>query len=307
MAMSSFRVMGVCAPTGFAAGVTAAMAIQRGCRIDELDPWEIRGRLRAAGTRLDLAPYANYLRRRRGMLEVAVQEAGSVGGVAVRLLPDGDMLLAWTRRDGDGWALSTAVRHEELWSEAQAVASADGPTLVLWHDQRDRLFAEGIEGGDVRPVETDEPPMVHLAAGSLELTSHDAGRSWQIADGLPEPPSSAVALVPSPGDTGCAEAGPLLVRFRSGGLETSSGMSWSRALALEEAAPEGPAALESSAVGLVVAFADRGGGIRVWSIPSDRLSGEPEGAVDGPATEWHHDDRSWLELLKRRTQPAAGR
>ena len=70
LATSSFRVMGTCAQTGFAAGVAAALAAPARS-VDAVDLPALRARLRGAGVRLDLAPYYSYLRRRRGYDERA--------------------------------------------------------------------------------------------------------------------------------------------------------------------------------------------------------------------------------------------
>ena len=108
LATSSFRVMGTCAQTGFAAGVAAAMGTPSRS-VDAVDVPKLRARLRRAGVRLDLAPYYSYLRRRRGYEEQTGAVAAPVSALAVTELATGEVLIAYTA-ERRRWVCCAATR-----------------------------------------------------------------------------------------------------------------------------------------------------------------------------------------------------
>ena len=202
MAMSSYRVMGTCAQTGFAAGTAAALAATGGTSLDGLDMAELRNKLRSGGVRLDLAPYTNYLRVRRAVREAIFEKAPfeQCHASTLALLPSGDIVAAWfggTREGADDVAIWAAIRSEEKWSEPFEVARHSGvPTWnpVLFLPETDRLFAEGIEEGR-RVAEDDGVPTLYLfyRVGkritewtSFVMESRDGGRTWSEPKPLPE-------------------------------------------------------------------------------------------------------------------------
>ena len=188
LATSSFRVMGTCAQTGFAAGVTAAMAAP-GRSLDAVSVPDLRVRLRQAGVRLDLAPYYSYLRRRRGYDEQAGTAPAPVTGLAVAELPTGEVLLAYAA-DGE---IGVLRRYEERWHpaaeparglltdpDAAAAACAGAEVALAVHDaERNRI--EGLEQAAAlaeEVQESDTPPRVELHAAGFRWLSDDGGATW---------------------------------------------------------------------------------------------------------------------------------
>lgn len=208
MAMSSYRVMGICAQTGFAAGSAAALAVQSGQSLDRIDIAALQDGLRADGVRLDLAPYTNYLRRRRAVREHVFDKAEGFAqchASTLVVMPNGDVVCAWfggTREGADDVAIWAAIRHEEVWSEPFEVARHPGePTWnpVLFLPDTARLFAEGVEArtgapGEPPSPETAQPPklLLYYRAGATimgwrtyVLSSEDGGRTWSEPEPLP--------------------------------------------------------------------------------------------------------------------------
>lgn len=197
MAMSSYRVMGTCAQTGFAAGMAAAVAVRSVASLDTTPIEEIRAQLRKSGVRLDLAPYTNYLRIRRSLDEPVFDKGtpfSECHASSIVLLPNGDVVCSWfggTTEGADDVAIWVSIRHEERWSEPREVARHAGePTWnpVLFMPDSRRLFAE------VRVEEEGDPPrlLLYYRAGkkisewrSYVMESLDAGRSWSEAQPLP--------------------------------------------------------------------------------------------------------------------------
>ena len=189
LATSSFRVMGTCAQTGFAAGVAAALGAPE-CSLDAVEVADLRARLRRAGARLDLAPYYGYLRRRRGYDERTAEVAAPVAGLAIAELPTGEVLVAYVA----GGTLSVLRRYEERWRSAAEPGAALSPeagagvaagagaevTLVVHDGGRSR--SEGLEQVSVMAAEvaeSDAPPEVELHAAGRCWLSTDGGDSWR--------------------------------------------------------------------------------------------------------------------------------
>ncbi|TVQ39483.1 MAG: FAD-dependent oxidoreductase [Spirochaetaceae bacterium] len=184
MAMSSFRVMGICAQTGFAAGAAASLACSAGTPIREIDRAQLRERLRSDGVRFDLAPYGNYLRPRRAAFErIAELSAGVAGDVSVAVLPGGEVVAAWSERRDSGWRIRTAVRRSGRWSAPVAVDSVESqPGVRLLHGATRRLFSEYAQltnrwsPQQLRDIET--PVTLHLVTTGHAFESKDSGRTW---------------------------------------------------------------------------------------------------------------------------------
>ena len=199
LATSSFRVMGTCAQTGFAAGVAAALGAPTRS-IDAVAVPELRARLRRAGVRFDLAPYYSYLRRRRGYDERAAAVAVPVSALAVAELATGEVLIAYLA----GATLGVLRRYEERWQPAVAVAGGGltagaGSGLELAAHDGGRRRSEGLErvaAMAAEVAESDAPAAVELHAGDRCWVSTDGGVSWRIQGmaaptSAPKPPPAA--------------------------------------------------------------------------------------------------------------------
>ena len=198
MAMSSFRVMGTCAQSGFAAGTAAAVAALRDQPVGDVPITAIQDRLRAGGVRLDLAPYTNYLRVRRQVDEAVFETTDQFSechASTVAVMPNGDILCAWfggTTEGADDVAIWLAIRHEEQWSKPhELIRVLDVPTWnpVLFLPDSARLYAES------KVEETDVPPRLLLyyrvgkkitAWRSFVIESLDGGQTWSEPQALPE-------------------------------------------------------------------------------------------------------------------------
>jgi predicted neuraminidase len=198
MAMSSFRVMGTCAQTGFAAGTAAALAVQHDQSLDEVPIQRIQSRLRADGVRLDLAPYTNYLRVRRTVHQPVFEPTGQFQechASTLAQLPSGDVVCAWfggTTEGADDVDIWLAIRHEEVWSQPTKVVDVPGiPTWnpVLFMPDAARIFADGSQ-----VEESDTPPrlLLYYRVGkkitewqSFVTESLDGGHSWSDPQPLP--------------------------------------------------------------------------------------------------------------------------
>jgi len=251
---------------------------------------------------------------RRGFSETVDRAAaGAVGGVSLALMPDGDIVAAWSERAGAAWRALVSVRWEERWGEPLVVVErARAGDVSLAHGAGSRLLADGAD----RVVESDEPPPLTLQAGDILVASSDGGLSWlECTRGEARTPTSGEAtvaeadLVPCPGDARADGAGPpLRLRITGGTLEGSvdGGLTWPRRRELD-ADPSVTPAIVVSASGIVVAFAAGDGSIRVLGLPADTLPGHPAGERGQQQGDWRHDDRSWLELLKGApVQPQVG-
>ncbi len=198
LAMSSFRVMGTCAQTGFGAGVAAGIAVSKGGSLDGLEIPKLQSVLRQNGVRFDLAPYnhrrtlggasTNYLRAKRGSVEsIASNGATTILSTSLALLPSGDQVCAWVESDNNGWHLNTAIQSEADWCEPSLIhrSTDDAPaSVLLWLADSRRMFAEGIEEhfDSGQSVEQDEPPALYLYAGKTGWRSDDGSGSWCVMD-----------------------------------------------------------------------------------------------------------------------------
>lgn len=325
LATSSFRVMGTCAQTGFAAGVAAAMGA-RARSADAVAVPELRARLRRAGVRFDLAPYYGYLRRRRGYDERAGEAPGPVTGVAITELATGEVLIACAA----GGSLSVLRRYQERW-EARTVAAglegAGGAEIEFAVEDGGRTRTEGLEQAPAMAdevAECDAPPPVALRAGGGAWTSADGGVSWRALsatgngvrrnapdDACPvrTPPvagAPVVALTLTPDDRATlGTARRYAAAWTAGGgvvLGTAGERGdWRRTVT---AVPDGggPCALTATADGVLLACA-AGNAIRCVRAPLDAVLGSGAGAAHAA---WHHDDAALIDALKE-PLPAAVR
>lgn len=209
LATSSFRVMGTCAQTGFAAGVAAAMGA-RARSADAVAVPELRARLRRAGVRFDLAPYYGYLRRRRGYDERAGAAPGPVTGVAITELATGEVLIACAA----GGSLSVLRRYQERWDAARTVAGgldgAGGAEIEFAVEDGGRSRTEGLEQAPVMAdevAECDDPPEAVLRAGGGAWASADGGVSWRVLSAAAGRAASAVGAGAVASAVGGAEIG----------------------------------------------------------------------------------------------------
>ncbi len=324
LATSSFRVMGTCAQTGFAAGVAAAMGAPARS-IDAVDVPELRGRLRRVGVRLDLAPYYSYLRRRRGYDEQAGAVAAPVSGVAVAELATGEVLIAYI---ADG-SLSVLRRHEERWQPPVGLGAGvpfeAGAEVAFDVAEGGRNRTEGFEQVPAiatEVTESDDPPEVVLHAGSRGWVSADGGVRWrdrgEVAggsngtarngDALPEPPvpgAAAVALTLTGHDRTSLDVTRLYAAAWTAGEDVVLGTAaadgrW-RQTVVAVPGGSGPCALAATADGVLLACVD-GGSIRCLRRSLDAIvaTGEHGKAADAA---WHHDSADLIDALKER-QPA---
>ena len=317
LATSSFRVMGTCAQTGFAAGVAAALAAPARA-VDAVDVPALRARLREAGARLDLAPYYSYLRRRRGYDERAAQVTAPFSDLAIAELPTGEVLIAYLA----GGTLSVLRRYEERWQPAVAVglmeAPATGDRLAFAVADGARSRTEGVErvaAMAVEVVETDAPPEVAVSAGDRRWISTDGGRSWRTGDGTAGANGAALAAPPAPG---AAVVTLTLVeddhailgvrRLYAAAWATEEGVvlgtstdggSWRQTMVALPGG-SGPCAMAATADGVMLACLD-GAAIRCLRVPLDAVAsdGAHAGAADA---NWHHDSADLVATLKE-TQP----
>ena len=323
LATSSFRVMGTCAQTGFAAGVAAAMGAPARS-IDVVDVPDLRARLRRAGVRLDLAPYYSYLRRRRGYDDQAGAATAPVSGLAIAELPTGEVLIACAA----GGSLGVLRRYEERWHPAVdlgAVVPADAAAeLAFAVADGARNRTEGFEQVPAMAAEVtecDDPPEVTLHAGDRGWVSADGGVSWSTrgaaavgsngaarnGEALPEPPVSGapvVALTLTSYDrTGLDVTLLYAAAWTTGAgvvLGTSGPAGQWRQTVVAVPGGSGPYALTATADGVLLACVD-GGSIRCLRRPLDAVIGGEHGKdADGA---WHHDSADLIDALKER-QPA---
>ena len=324
LATSSFRVMGTCAQTGFAAGVAAAMGAPARS-IEAVDVPELRGRLRRVGVRLDLAPYYSYLRRRRGYDEQAGAVAAPVSGVAVAELATGEVLIAYTAEG----SLTVLRRYEERWQPAvdlAAVMPAEAAAeLAFAVADSERNRTEGFEQVPAMVAEVtecDDAPEVTLQAGSRGWVSADGGVSWRTpgaaatgsngaarnGDGLPEPPVPGAAVVPltlTAHDRTRLDVARLYAAAWTTGegvvMGTSGPAGQWRQTVVAVPGGSGPCALAATADGVLLACVD-GCSIRCLRRSLDAIvaTGEHGKAADAA---WHHDSADLIDALKER-QPA---
>lgn len=316
LATSSFRVMGTCAQTGFAAGVAAALAVPARS-VDAVNVPALRARLREAGARLDLAPYYSYLRRRRGYDEQAAQTTAPVGDLAIAELPTGEVLVAYVA----GGTLSVLRRYEERWQPAvaagrleEAAVAEAGDRLAFAVADSTRSRTEGVEQVTAMAsevAETDAPPEVVVSAGDRRWTSADGGRSWRTGDGTAGANGAALAVPPAPGAAVVAltlvedDHATLGVRRlyaaawatgRGVVLGTSTGGGSWRQTMVAVPGGSGPCAMTATADGVVLACLD-GTAIRCLRVPLDAVVSDGADARAADAN-WHHDSADLVATLK---------
>ena len=324
LATSSFRVMGTCAQTGFAAGVAAAMGAPARS-VDAVDVPELRARLRRAGVRLDLAPYYSYLRRRRGYDQQTGAVAAPVSTLAVTELATGEVLIAYITSG----ALGVLRRHEECWHPAVAVdavvpaeAAAELAFAVADGGRNRTEGYERVPAMATEVTESDDPPEVVLHAGDRAWVSADGGVRWsargEVAGGsngdarpeptLPDPPVPGAAVVPLT-LTGHDRTSLEVTRLYAAAWATGEGVvlgtsgpagQW-RQTVVAVPGGTGPCALAATADGVLLACVD-GNAIRCLRLSLDAIVATGEHGKAAEAA-WHHDSADLIDALKER-QPA---
>jgi hypothetical protein len=289
MAMSSFRVMGICAQTGFAAGIAAAMAVREGKELDDLDQSRLRSRLREYGARLDLAPYNTYLRKRRNVRE-RIDESNNIGSLSIALVSNGDVLVTWTAKMDGGWVVKTARRHEERWLRTETLCTGS-KDVYLHNTAPDRLVAGTGDGKSFNyRAEADAIEEIVLRSGRWLRRSFDGGQTWsKEAEQVASESATQTRLYSFPGDP---EA---LCRSESGGfaVSTDKGETWKKTVTLEDCSERLPPVFVPSANGAATAFVRNDGNIEFRRVHFEMLLGEPD---TGPG--WLHNSRSWLDLIE---------
>lgn len=219
LAMSSYRVMGICAQTGFGAGTAAAVAVDSGCSLDNVDIAAIQGRLRKQGVRLDLAPYSNYLRARRATCEVVHSDPhADIRSVTLLTLPDNTVLCAWIDVYDNTPRVMLAQRDGEEWRPRAVELPIDEPASAvrLRSSTPQRLFGFGPS---IVQASTEEGAIaiyldLTLPAETRTLRSDDGGTTWVVdrSKGIREHSNPTgggeIAAVPYPGDVGFGVASP---------------------------------------------------------------------------------------------------
>lgn len=296
MAMSSYRVMGICAQTGFAAGSAAALAIRDGISLDSIDQTDLRCELRKHGVRLDLSPYYSYLRRRRGVQENPAQvDADNVGGLGLALLPDGDIIAAWSALVNGRWHARVIIRHEERWSEPRTVGEAAEKIMVSTNAAHRNIF----DRCDAHTVREDESPVVvyvtEVETGDWAYSSTDGGASWSKQTGRSDAANQdegsvtdAVQLASAPGDR------QVTVRPEGGSLRIieDDNASRSRLFPVESLDDRVRPAIIPSADGLAILYIAKDGALVFRRISLDVLT-----SGDSEAADWHHSDSGWVKLI----------
>jgi hypothetical protein len=314
LAMSSYRVMGTCAQTGFGAGVAAAVTLAAGVSsLESVEVKDVQSVLRREGVRLDLAPYTNYLRGRRACSEtVTAQAEGSIGAVALVTLPDGTVLCAWTAAAGNTSRVMVARRYRSQWhtKDIGRALNAEVTSLKLTSSAPSRIFGFGSSYGPAEQhgIEDQTLPAVHLdvtTATAIELLrSTDGGLTW-VEDGAITRHETGDArharAVPYSGDRFFGAAGP---RVRLSGcaptvLESSldEGATWEARYELDDAANPGnsAAAIEAVPAGFAVAYVTTAG-LAYSVLPYEEVFGDAAGAQQ--ALEDHAGDE-WLVQFVR--------
>lgn len=143
MAMSAYRVMAVVAQMGFAAGLAARQAVERGVDLGGLDVPALQAAIRAGGQSLDLSDYGDYLRADRGGDEAV--PGARPAALSLRQTRDATFEVAWR----DGAARACAHRIERRWVPATAAPEnappPAGETVRL--DDGSRLRVTVADGG----------------------------------------------------------------------------------------------------------------------------------------------------------------
>jgi hypothetical protein len=138
----------------------------------------------------------------------------------------------------------------------------------------------------------------------VDLTSLDDGLSWVEAIGESASDESAagdaestfVEMDLSPGDP----ARRLTARSTKKSVEISvdGGTSWRPFPAIEIPADAPKPAITGAADGLILVRVDEENALIYDRIPVDALPVHSELASEPMAADWHHDDPSWIELLR---------
>ncbi len=177
MAMSSYRVMAICAQTGFAAGVAARHLLQSAERFNAVGHETVRSiqaELRARGQSLDLSDYGEYLQNQILIRESAFDEAPFASCHASTLvqLENNRILVACfggTREGHEDVGIWLAERYRGRWSAPRQIArvrNAPHWNPVLFSPDRKTVYLYFKVGPSPKDWET------------FVSVSNDGGANW---------------------------------------------------------------------------------------------------------------------------------
>jgi hypothetical protein len=158
MAMSAYRVMAVVAQMGFAAGLAARQAVERGVLLPSLDIPALQAEIQAGGQSLNLSDYGEYLRCDQMFHEV-VPFAEPVE-LSLRLGTNAVFEAGWSR----GSRRMKSRRREKSWSTPAVVD--DQPV----GEDRETVMLDG--GFSARPSVEGDVLRVELAAIGASAMRH---------------------------------------------------------------------------------------------------------------------------------------
>lgn len=161
MAMSAYRVMAVVAQMGFAAGLAARQAVERGVDLTALDVPALQAAIVAGGQSLDLSDYGDYLRADLGGDEPV--PGALPAALSLRQTRHATFEVGWRQGDGRG----CVHRIERCWVPAPAAPENVPP----------------VAGETVR-LDDGTPLRVTVADGTLRAEFAGPGATWTPGSSL---------------------------------------------------------------------------------------------------------------------------
>jgi len=234
MAMSAYRVMAVVAQMGFAAGLAARQAVERGVDLGELDVASLQTAITEGGQSLDLSDYGEYLRADRGGDEPV--PGALPAALSLRQTRQATFEVGWS----DGGIRGCVYRIERRWVPAPAVAEndlamaggavrLDDGTLLRVTAADGALRAEfagpGAAWSSGRTLAAADPavtPAVVATRVGLAIVYGDPAGGVRFWHGAPErlrgplPEPAAVRLDAPPLEVQSAEADPAILPAAAG-------------------------------------------------------------------------------------------
>lgn len=234
MAMSAYRVMAVVAQMGFAAGLAARQAVERGVDFRGLDVAALQAAITEGGQSLDLSDYGDYLRADRGGDEPV--PGALPAALSLRQMRNSTFEVAWD----DGAVRGCVRRIERRWvpapSAAENALAMAGETLRLDDGTRLRVTAaegalraefagSGAAWSPGRTLAAANPAVVPAAVATrvgLAIVYADPAGEVRFWHGAPErlrgplPEPAAVRLDAPPLEVHGAEADPAILPAAAG-------------------------------------------------------------------------------------------